>query len=257
MSAAVRAAPEIETVRRKELAAFQKAAAIRFRSPELLNLSFIHRSASNENLAKSNNERLEFLGDAVLGAVTADILFGRMDDRSEGDLAKVKSVVVSEESLAGIALELRIDTLLILGKGEESSGGRMKKAILADAMEALIGAYYLDSGFEAAYAFVRAFMEGEIENVLSNRHRKDYKTLLQELTQRLYHSYPTYRLLKRTGPDHNRVFWLEVVVEEQVFGPGSGRNKKEAEQSAARAAYEALGNEALETEIPEPGEQRR
>lgn len=251
LGAAVRAAPDIETARRKELAAFQKAAAIRFRSLELLNLSFVHRSASNENLAKANNERLEFLGDAILGAVTADVLFGLMDDRSEGDLAKVKSVVVSEESLAGIALSLRIDTLLILGKGEESSGGRMKKAILADAMEALIGAYYLDSGFEAAYAFVRGFMVGEIKNVLSNRHRKDYKTLLQELTQHLYRTYPSYRILKRTGPDHDRMFWMEVIVEDRVFGPGNGRNKKEAEQSAARAAYEALAPEALAAEEDE------
>jgi ribonuclease-3 len=246
LGAAVRAAPVIETQRRKELAAFQKSAAIRFRSPELLNLSFIHRSASNENLAKANNERLEFLGDAILGAVTADILFGRLADRSEGDLAKVKSVVVSEESLAGIALGLRIDTLLILGKGEESSGGRMKKAILADAMEALIGAYYLDSGFDTAYAFVRRIMESEIESVLSNRHRKDYKTLLQELSQSLFHSYPTYRLLKRSGPDHDRIFWMEVVVEGRAFGPGTGRNKKDAEQSAARAAYEALASAELE-----------
>lgn len=245
LGAAARTAPEIDSRRRKELAAFQKAAAIRFRSSELLNLSFIHRSASNENIAKANNERLEFLGDAVLGAVTADILFGRLADRPEGDLAKVKSVVVSEESLAGIALELRIDQLLVLGKGEETSGGRMKKAILADAMEALIGAYYLDSGFEAAYAFVRSFMEMEIESVLSNRHRKDYKTLLQELTQRLYRSYPAYHLLKRTGPDHDRVFWIEVSVEGKSFGPGSGRNKKDAEQSAARAAYEALASETV------------
>ncbi len=240
IGAAVRTAPAIEDRRRKELAAFQKSAAIRFRSPELLNLSFIHRSASNENIAKANNERLEFLGDAILGAVTADILFGRLADRSEGDLAKVKSVVVSEESLAGIALELRIDTLLVLGKGEDSSGGRMKKAILADAMEALIGAYYLDSGFDAAYEFVHRFMKREIENVLTDRYRRDYKTLLQELTQRLYRSYPAYRLLKRSGPDHDRVFWMEVIVAEKTFGPGSGRNKKDAEQSAARAAYEAL-----------------
>ncbi|MDR1901386.1 MAG: ribonuclease III, partial [Treponema sp.] len=140
--------------RKKALAAFQKAAQIRFKSAELLNLSFIHRSVTNESGQKRDNERLEFLGDAILGAVTASLLYEELEDRAEGELAKIKSVVVSEDILSGISRELQIDTLLVLGRGEELSGGRTKKTILADALEALIGAYYLDSGYKAVFNFV-------------------------------------------------------------------------------------------------------
>jgi ribonuclease-3 len=230
----------LEPERKKALAAFVKTAGIRFKSLELLNLSFMHRSLSNESNYKLNNERLEFLGDAVLGAVTATLLYERLADKPEGDLAKVKSVVVSEDILAGVASEFQIDSLLLLGKGEEISGGRTKKAILADAMEALIGALYLDSGYKAAFLFVSRFIKDEISRVLENRHHQDYKSLLQELSQRLYHNYPAYNLLKRSGPEHERIFWIEVAVNGQIYGPGMGRNKKTAEQEAAKAAWEAL-----------------
>jgi ribonuclease-3 len=226
--------------RKKALTAFQKTASIRFKSLALLDLSFIHRSVTNESGIKLNNERLEFLGDAVLGAVTASLLYGELRDRAEGELAKIKSVVVSEDVLSGLARELQIDSLLVLGRGEENSGGRTKKAILADALEALIGAYYLDSGYKAAFDFVSRCISPEIDRVLDNRHQRDYKSLLQELSQRLFKCYPVYRLLQRTGPDHERFFWMEVAVNEQSFGPGMGKNKKSAEQEAARMAYEAL-----------------
>jgi ribonuclease-3 len=226
--------------RKRELAAFAKTAGVRFRRLELLNLSFVHRSATNESGQRQNNERLEFLGDSILGAVTATLLYQDLADRAEGDLAKIKSVVVSEEVLSGIARELQIDRLLILGRGEDLSGGRTKNAILADALEALIGAIYLDSGYKAAHHFVSARIGVEIERVLDNRHYRDYKSLLQELSQQRYHKYPVYRLLKRSGPEHDRFFWTEVAVNDQTFGPGMGRNKKTAEQEAARIAYEAL-----------------
>jgi ribonuclease-3 len=232
--------PALEPGRKKVLAVFQKTAGIRFKSPELLNLSFIHRSVSNESDSKVNNERLEFLGDAVLGAVTAALLYERLKNRPEGELAKIKSVVVSEDILAGIARELQIDTLLILGKGEELSGGRTKNAILADAMEALIGAFYLDSGYNATFAFVSRRIGGEISRVQENRHHKDYKSLLQELCQHRFHAYPVYRLQKRSGPEHERLFWMEVTVDAAVYGPGTGRNKKAAEQEAAKIAFETL-----------------
>ena len=208
-----------------------------------MNLSFIHRSLSNESGYKINNERLEFLGDAVLGATVADILYRNLGDKAEGDLARIKSVVVSEDVLSAVALELRIDTLLILGRGEELSGGRSKNAILADAMEALIGAIYLDSGYKDAADFVSRFICPEINRVLENRHYQDYKSLLQELCQRLYKIYPQYRLVDRSGPEHCRVFWVEVTVKDQVFGPAEGKNKKSAEREAARLAYEALNRE--------------
>jgi ribonuclease-3 len=234
--------PVLEPGRKKILAAFLKAAGIRFRRLELLNLSFIHRSVSNESSHKVNNERLEFLGDAILGAVTAALLYERLAERSEGDLARIKSVVVSEDILSGVARELQIDNLLILGRGEENSGGRTKKAILADALEALIGALYLDSGYKAATAFVRDFMEGEISRVLENRHHQDYKSLLQELCQQRYRSYPVYRLIKRSGPEHERIFWMEVLVNGAVYGPGTGRSKKAAEREAARMAWDVMAD---------------
>jgi ribonuclease-3 len=230
--------------RKKSLAAFQKAAGIRFKSLELLNLSFTHRSVSNESGCKVNNERLEFLGDSILGAVTASLLYENFVGKSEGELARIKSVVVSEEILSGIARMLQIDSLLILGRGEELSGGRTKKAILADALEALIGALYLDSGYKAAFAFVSGFMEPEITRAREGDYHRDYKSLLQELSQRLDRSYPVYRVVKRSGPEHERYFWVEVEVKGQVFGPAMGRNKKGAEQEAAKLAWEALGGAA-------------
>ncbi|MDR1903600.1 MAG: ribonuclease III [Treponema sp.] len=232
--------PMLDAGRKKALTVFQKAAGIRFRSLELLNLSFMHRSVSNESSCKINNERLEFLGDAILGAVTAGILYEKLKDKSEGDLAKIKSVVVSEDILSSVALVLQLDTLLLLGRGEELSGGRNKKAILADALEALIGAYYLDSGYKPVFNFVSRYISPEIDRVLEKRYYMDYKSILQELSQRLYRSYPVYRLTKRTGPEHERYFWMEVTVNAKVYGPGMGRNKKAAEQEAARAAYEAI-----------------
>jgi ribonuclease-3 len=231
--------PELDPARRKALDAFQKAASIRFKSVKLLNLSFFHRSVSNET-GQYNNERLEFLGDAILGAVTAALLYERLTEKKEGELAKIKSVVVSEDILAGIARELQIDTLLVLGRGEELSGGRSKKALLADALEALIGALYLDSGYQAVYSFLRPHIGPEIAKVLDNRHHRDYKSLLQELCQGRYKTYPVYQLVKRSGPEHEHFFWMEVQINGRIYGPGMGKNKKSAEQEAARIAYERL-----------------
>ena len=231
---------ELTPDRKRVLAAFSKSAGIRFKSLELLNLSFMHRSISNETNHKINNERLEFLGDAILGAVAADLLFKTLRQKNEGDLARIKSVVVSEDVLSGVARELQIDNLLVLGKGEELSGGRTKKAILADALEALIGALYVDSGYEKAHAFVSHFISAEIDRVLENRHYQDYKSLLQEFCQRKYKKYPDYCLVKRSGPEHSRIFWVEVNVNGEIFGPATGRNKKSAEREAAKLAYEAL-----------------
>jgi ribonuclease-3 len=204
----------------------------------------MHRSISNESNHKISNERLEFLGDAILGAVTVHLLYHKLDGQPEGYLARIKSVVVSEDILSGVARELQIDNLLILGKGEELSGGRSKKAILADALEALIGAIYLDSGYKNAFAFVSRFISVEIERVLENRHYQDYKSLLQELCQRLFKKYPDYKLLKISGPEHERIFSMNVSIDNKVYGPAMGRNKKSAEQEAAKIAYEALGRNA-------------
>jgi ribonuclease-3 len=203
----------------------------------------MHRSVSNETGNKANNERLEFLGDSILGAVCATLLYQDYSEKSEGDLAKIKAVVVSEDILSEIAKSLKIDEMLLLGKGEELSGGRAKKAILADAMEAVIGALYIDSGYKAAFDFTSRILQPQIRQVTGENYHKDYKSLLQEYCQQNFHCYPLYELVKKTGPEHDRTFWMEVKINDKVCGSGSGRNKKTAEQEAARIAYEALMQE--------------
>lgn len=232
----------VDAERKKELQLFEGHAGVRFRKLELLNQAFSHRSHANESGgAIDNNERLEFLGDSVLGLVVAEYLYNELAEKPEGELARIKSFVVSEDSLAGIARAIRIDNFILIGKGEEHSGGRRKKAILADSLEAVIGAYFLDSGFKAAKKFVLKYIVPEIQKVLEDRHRKDYKTLLQELVQKRFRTYPQYIVVRKTGPDHDKTFWIEVVVDGTSYGPGHGKNKKEAEQAAAEAAWEKLG----------------
>ena len=200
--------------RKKELTAFCKTAAIKFKSLPLLNLAFTHRSLSNELPAvpgeapRQDNERLEFLGDAVLGAVTATVLYRDYGEKTEGELAKIKSVVVSEDILCGIARELEVDRLILLGRGEERSGGRAKNAILADTMEALFGALYLDSGYKPAFVFVERCITPEIRRVVERGYHRDYKSLLQELSQHHWKVYPYYRCTRRDGPGHEQVFWV-------------------------------------------------
>lgn len=235
-------APSISPERKRELVLFQKQADIKFKNLDLLNLAFSHRSFSNESSADiDNNERLEFLGDSVLGLVVSEWLFVHLPNLDEGDFSRIKSFVVSEESLATIAKKLRVDNFILIGKGEEYSGGRSKKALLADCLEAVFGSYFLDSGFKAATDFIQRLLVPEIKNVLENKHRKDYKTLLQEYVQKTYKSTPRYELLKKTGPEHDNTFWMQVAVLKKVFGPASGSNKKEAEQAVAKIAYESLG----------------
>ena len=231
----------LSTERKKELQLFEKHARIRFRKLEFLNHAFTHRSFAHEAGENGeNNERLEFLGDSVLGLVVAQYVYETLPDQPEGELARIKSFVVSEASLSEIARGLRVDNFILIGKGEEYSGGRSKKTILADCLEAIIGAHYLDSGFVAAERFVRAMLIPEINKVLENRHAKDYKTLLQEFVQKRMKTYPRYRVVQKTGPDHDKTFWIEVHVGDRSFGAGKGKNKKEAEQEAARLAWESM-----------------
>ncbi|MCQ2585515.1 MAG: ribonuclease III [Treponema sp.] len=232
----------LTTERKNQLVSFCKTAGIKIQNLELLDLAFYHRSSSNENKKsheKSNNERLEFLGDSVLGLVTASWLYTNLPDYKEGELAKIKSVVVSEKILAPNALRLGIDKLLVLGHGEEITGGRKKPAILADCMEAVIGAYYLDSGFEAAREYVLSFIVPEIKKVLENG-TKDFKTLLQELTQKKFKVFPVYELLDTKGPEHEKIFTFNVRIGDKVFGPVSGSSKKDAEQKLAEQVYNEL-----------------
>jgi len=227
--------------RKKELVFFQKKAKFKFKHPDFLNQAFSHRSFANEyGRTVDNNEKLEFLGDSVLGLVVSEFLYKNLPDKTEGDLARIKSFVVSEESLAEIARSIDVDKYILIGRGEEYSGGRDKKALLADCMEAIFGAYFLDMGFREVQRFILLYLVPQIQKVLENRHKKDYKTLLQEFVQKKYKTYPRYVLVKKTGPDHNKTFWMEVVINNKKYGPGTGKNKKEAEQNAAGIAYQDL-----------------
>jgi ribonuclease-3 len=214
---------------------------IKFSDIQLLDLAFLHRSVSNEQTeGHENNERLEFLGDSVLGMATAACLYETLQYQTEGDLSKIKSVVVSEVTLSQIALEIGADQCLILGKGEELSGGRKKKAILADTVEAIIGAYYLDAGYGAAEKLVKKLIESKIIGVKENHYIRDYKSLLQEFYQKQYKLCPSYELVKTTGPEHDRLFFVSVRMHNEVYGPETGKSKKEAEQAAAHRACFAL-----------------
>ena len=226
----------------KSLVAFSKNISIKFSNLNLLELAFTHRSVASDGKTPKhlNNERLEFLGDSVLGMATASYLYEHFIDNPEGDLAKIKSFVVSEQALGPIALKIGIDKLLIMGKGEEMSGGRHKRAILADAVEAVIGAYYIDSGYRAAEKLVLSFMIPEIEKFISTEGTRDYKSMLQEAHQKKYKTCPTYELVKETGPDHDRTFWVAVHLKNATYGPESGKNKKEAEQNVAKKAWQEL-----------------
>jgi ribonuclease-3 len=241
----------LQLERKKELQLFERHAEIRFKELVFLNQAFTHRSYANE-LAENghNNERLEFLGDSVLGMVVSEYLYQRLPDQPEGELARIKSFVVSEASLSEISKRLRVDNFILIGKGEEYSGGRNKKAILADALEAIIGAYYLDSGFMPARKFVLKILTPEINKVLEDKHAKDYKTLLQEHVQKHMKTYPRYKVVQKTGPDHDRTFTIEVVIRDRSFGSGRGKNKKEAEQEAARIAYLALKEKGSQDSSP-------
>jgi ribonuclease-3 len=235
------AATSLQLERKKELQLFERHAGIRFKELAALNQAFTHRSYANElSETAPNNERLEFLGDSVLGMVVSEYLYQTLPDQPEGELARIKSFVVSEASLSEISKKLRVDNFILIGKGEEYSGGRSKKAILADALEAIIGAYFLDSGFMPARKFVHDILIPEINKVLENRHAKDYKTLLQELVQKRMRTYPRYKVVQRSGPDHDRTFTIDVLISDKAYGPGKGKNKKEAEQDAARIAYLSL-----------------
>ncbi len=224
----------------QKLQLFLKSHALSFKNIKLLSLALTHRSYQSENSVNSDNERLEFLGDSILGFVVSSLLYHHFPTQKEGYLAKMKSYVVSEEVLASIALDLGINNVLLLGKGEENSGGRKKKTILADAMEAIIGAIYLDSGFNNAQKFVEAIIIPEIQKVKENRHQRDYKTFLQEFFQKKDKVFPQYKLVSKTGPDHDQTFTVDVIVLGEPLGRGSGKNKKEAQQQAAKMACNCL-----------------
>ena len=213
-----------------------------FRNPALLSEALSHSSYANEHRSAGmcSNERLEFLGDSVLGFVTAEFLFARHPDLPEGDLTRIRAALVCEQSLYEVAQKLSLGKHLKLGKGEEAGGGRQRTSILADATEAVFAAVYLDGGIQAASDLIhRVLLDAEKETAVEER-RRDYKTALQELVQRQADQVLTYRMAGESGPDHAKTFAAEVLLNGEVAGAGTGHSKKEAEQAAAKAALTAL-----------------
>jgi ribonuclease III len=224
----------------------QKALSFHFRQPRLLLQALMHRSYVNENPDSewSDNETLEFLGDAVLGLAVSHLLWRRFPHYNEGNLSRLRSAVVNEKELAKVAAELGLGDYLFLGKGEECTGGRIKSSLLADTLEALIAAVYLDDGLAAVIAIVERFF-GDYLDPDRPEHPlelldKDYKTQLQELTQNRYKLTPTYNLEREEGPDHNKVFYMSVVVQDRILAHGAGKSKKDAQQLAAKKALKRL-----------------
>ena len=218
----------------------EKAIGYRFKNISLLQNALAHSSYANERWHNSllSNERLEFLGDSILGMTVADYLYRTFPDRPEGELTRMRADMVCEKALAGVANRIGLGQHLLLGNGEERFGGRSRESILADAVESVIAACYLDGGFESAAGFIRNFILCDVP--VRQMHNVDYKTNLQELVQRKKDQVLTYRLAGESGPDHDKQFAVEVSLNGVVVGQGIGRSKKKAEQDAARMAIEKL-----------------
>ncbi|HEY7107310.1 MAG TPA: ribonuclease III [Acidimicrobiia bacterium] len=226
-------------------ARLQAALGWDFGDPALLELALTHRSYCAERGVEESNERLEFLGDSVLGFIVTTFVYDEYPQLSEGELAKLRAVVVSSETLAQLANELDLGATLRLGKGEDASGGRAKPSILADAMEAVIAAVYLDGGLDAARRVVLGVLEPAIREQATGPGGRDYKTRLQELAAQLVDQLPRYQL-RHEGPDHSKQFFASVLLRGEVYGTGEGRSKKAAEQAAAQQAWDRLQQEAVE-----------
>lgn len=218
----------------------ETAIGYRFKNISLLQNALTHSSYANERWHDSlkSNERLEFLGDSILGMVVAEYLYRNFPDRPEGELTRMRADMVCETSLAVVANKLALGSHLLLGHGEEQGGGRTRPSILADAVESVIAAAFLDGGFEAAERIINQFILVEVP--VTRLHNRDYKTALQELVQQKKNQVLSYTLVGESGPDHDKSFRVEVSLNGTVVGSGNGRSKKRAEQDAARAAIENL-----------------
>ena len=218
----------------------EAAIGYRFENITLLQNALTHSSYANERWHNSlmSNERLEFLGDSILGMVVAEYLYRTFPDRPEGELTRMRADMVCEQTLASVAGRIDLGRHLLLGNGEEQGGGRSRKSILADAVESVIAATFLDGGMAAARKFIQQFILVEVP--VTKLHNVDYKTALQELVQQKKNQVLSYRLTGESGPDHDKRFEVEVSLNGAVVGMGSGSSKKRAEQDAARAAIEKL-----------------
>lgn len=233
-----------------ELEELERCLDYHFKDPALLQQAITHKSYLNEARERfqssaiggsgGDNERFEFLGDAVLDLVISQDLLLNYPDTPEGELSKMKARIVSETALAKVARRLEIGRYLLLGRGEEITQGRTKPSLLANALEAILAAIYLDGGLDSARHVIQKIFKSEFEELLKTEAFTDYKTELQELCQRDYEILPTYTVLTESGPDHQKTFEVQISIKGDVYGRGIGRSKKEAEQQAAREALEKL-----------------
>jgi ribonuclease-3 len=220
----------------------QKNLGISFHHESLLEQAFVHSSYSNENpdFAWPSNERLEFLGDAILNFIVTEELYQEFSKLPEGELTEIRASLVCRDTLADLASSLKLGDWLLLGRGEEANGGRTKTSNLANALEALIGALYLDQGLAKSRRFILRQLKPELEKIKAGKTTSNYKALVQELIQGQKRPTPVYRLVEATGPDHSKQFTAEILVDGEALGRGTGKSKKVAESQAARAAWEKL-----------------
>ncbi len=240
---AIKLTPEISDI----LEDCQTALAYRFQQPDLLRSALTHASGADSRLA--SNERMEFLGDSVLGLVVCERLFQRFPEYLEGEMTKIKSVVVSRRTCAAISRDLHLDDFLFMGKGMSGSA-TVPMSVLADVFESLVAAIYLDGGLEPAREFILRHMGPEIDQVAEGTHGGNYKSLLQQVAQREFGATPQYQMLDEKGPDHSKCFKVAAQIGRQLYPGAWGRNKKEAEQKAALNALSHINGEPL----PYPGD---
>ncbi|MFN3550343.1 MAG: ribonuclease III [Endomicrobiia bacterium] len=223
----------------------QNLLGIKFKNKEILKTALIHKSWSVENKTKINNERLEFLGDSVLAVIVAEFLYKSYPTKDEGELSKLKSVLVSKQQLSKWAKEIRLDKYILISTAEETSGGRKKDTIIAGTFESILGAIYLDQGIDKCRDFViKKFLSKEIDIEL-----KDYKSILQEILQKEFKTLPQYEIVKETGPDHNKEFDCIVKLGKELLGYGKGKTKKQAQQNAAKEALKNIESLKLKKQV--------
>lgn len=222
---------------------FENNIGVIFKNKELLKQAFIHRSYLNENrsLKLEHNERLEFLGDAVLELVVTDYLYKKYPEKNEGELTAYRSALVNSVTLANCAEKIGMNAFLLLSKGEAKDTGRARQVILANTFEALVGAMYMDQGYDSAQTFIANQLFGLIDDIVENRTFIDAKSRFQEEAQEKVGATPSYKLIKETGPDHNKVFTVGVYLKEELVVTGEGKSKQEAEQHAAERALQQKG----------------
>jgi len=233
---------KLTSEQKKRLKEFEKRLGISFKKKEHLFRALTHKSFVNEknNPVRDHNERYEFLGDAVLELAISHILMGSFPQYPEGELSKIRAAIVNERQLAEIARKIGLSDYLNLGKGEEMTGGRSKPSLLSDAFEAVLGGIYLDRGFDKAKKLIECLFSDILNNVGTKDFYKDYKTRLQEVVQARFRTIPKYKVARESGPDHRKIFEVDLFIANERYGVGRGSSKKIAEQNAARAALEKI-----------------